>query len=226
MSKKITRKATRGNPLLSQQLITQTAMRMLQTIPLRNLTMRRLAEELGTTAAAVYGYFDSQDELFDAINMQVMGGIDLDGLARTSDWRAILREWAHAVRRRHQEVPYGVEIMQSRAQVPALWLEICVPVVGALRSAGLEGVALFNMVVMFQRVVSGSLLHEFSLATSQPDAAKKSAATALTGLSEPARQAWKPLSSQLRKRDNDTLFDLTIDCVISGIEATLAAGKV
>jgi AcrR family transcriptional regulator len=225
MSKKITRKATRGNPLLSQELITQTAMRMLRTVPLRQLTMRLLAQELGTTAAAVYGYFNSQDELFDAINMQVMGGIDLSCLARKTDWRAILREWAHAVRRRHQEVPYGVEIMQSRTQVPTLWLELCVPVVGALRSAGLEGAALFNMVVMFQRVVSGSLLHEFSLATSQPDSAQKTAATALTDLSEPARQVWKPLAPQLRKRDNDTLFDLTIDCVIAGIEATLASRK-
>jgi AcrR family transcriptional regulator len=226
MSKKITRKATRGNPLLSKELITQTAMRMLRTMPLRQLTMRRLAEELGTTAAAVYGYFKSQDELFDAINLQVMGDIDLSRLARKKDWRAILREWAHAVRRSHQAVPFGVEIMQMRAQVPTRWLEICIPVVNALRSAGLEGAALFNTVVMFQRVVSGSLLHEFSLATSQPDATRESTAAALADLSEPARQAWKPLASQLRKRDNDTLFDLTIDCVIAGIEATLPARKV
>ncbi|HEY6130463.1 MAG TPA: TetR/AcrR family transcriptional regulator [Halioglobus sp.] len=226
MSKKITRKATRGNPLLSQELITQTAMGLLQNMPLRQLTMRRLAEELGTTAAAVYGYFGSQDDLFDAIMNQVMDGIDLSRLARNTDWRAILREWAHAVRRRHKELPYGVEIMQVRAQVPTRWLELGVPMVGALRSAGLEGAALFNTVVMFQGVVSGLLLNEFSLATAQPDSRQGAAAAILADLSEPARQVWKPLASQLRKRDNDTLFDLTIDCVISGIEATLAAGKV
>jgi AcrR family transcriptional regulator len=223
MSKKIIRKASRGNPLLSQELITQTAMRMLRTMPLRTLTMRRLAEELGTTAAAMYGYFKSQDDLFDAINFQVMSGIDLGGLAGISDWRAILREWAHAVRRRHLEIPYSVEIMQVRAQVPTRWLEICIPVVGALRSAGLEDTELFNMVVMFQRVVSGSLLHEFSLATAHRDAGQKLPDTMFAGLSESALKVWKPLASQLRKRDNDTLFDLTIDSVIAGIEATLAA---
>jgi AcrR family transcriptional regulator len=221
MSGKIIRKATRGNPLLSQELITQTAMRMLQSVPLRELTMRRLAQELGTTAAAVYRYFGSQDELFDAINMQVMGGIDLSDLASDDDWRAILRAWAHAVRRRHQEVPFGVEIMQSRTQVPTRWLEICIPVVNALRSAGLEGAALFNSVVMFQRVVSGALLHEFSLATAHPDSAADATRIALANLSAPARKVWKPLASQLRKRNNEALFDLTIDSVIAGIDARL-----
>src|SRR5690606_14910384 len=112
MSRHTTRKATRGNPLLSREHITQTAIRLLRTVPLRQLTMRRLATELGTTAPAVYGYFRSQEELFDAINAQVMAGIDLSRVARETDWRAILREWSHAVRRRHQEIPYGVEIMQ------------------------------------------------------------------------------------------------------------------
>ncbi len=107
-----------------------------------------------------------------------MDGIDLSRLARKTDWRAILREWAHAVRRRQQEVPYGVEIMQVRAQVPTRWLELCVAGgwCAAFRRAGRR--ALFNTVVMFQRVVSGSLLTEFSLATAQPDTGKDTAAHA------------------------------------------------
>lgn len=225
MSKKTTRRATRGNPLLSQELITQTSMRMLRTTPLRELTMRRLAQELGATPAAVYSYFKSQDDLFDAINLLVIGGIDLGGVAGLTDWRAILREWAHAVRRRQQEIPHSVEIMQVRAQVPARWLEICVPVIEALRSAGLEGAALLNAVVMFQRVVSGALLNEFSLATSQPDSERDSVVAALAHLPEPARSVWKKLVPEIRKMDNETLFDLTIDCVVAGIEAALVVQR-
>ncbi len=226
MSKKIApRKATRGNPMLSQELITQTAMRMLQTVPLRELTMRRLAQELGATPAAVYGYFRSQDDLFDAINVQVLGSIDLDGLAGRTDWRAILREWAHAVRRRQREIPHSVEIMQVRAQVPARWLEICVPLIEALRSAGLEDAALLNTLVVFQRVVSGSLLSEFSLATAQADSGRGSVVAALAHLPTPARQAWKTLAPHVARIDNEALFNLTIDCVIAGIDATLAARK-
>ncbi len=224
-NKTLPRKATRGNPVLSQELITQTAMRILRTEPLRELTMRRLARELGATPAAVYGYFDSQDELFDAITAQVLAGIDLGRLARATDWRVILREWARAVRLRQQEYPHSVEIMQVRAKIPTRWMEVCVPVVAALRRAGLEGEELLTTATMFQGVVSGALLNEFSLAIAQPGSEPDPVAVALANLSEPAREAWTALEPYIRTSNNTALFDLTIDCVIAGIDATLHTHK-
>src|SRR5512139_708054 len=93
-------KATRGNPRLSRELIVREALALLQTLPLAELSMRRLATELGATPAAVYGYFASQDELFDAISTEVLRGITLTGIAEDDDWRSVLRRWAQAVRRR------------------------------------------------------------------------------------------------------------------------------
>ena len=54
----------RGRPLLSHDRIVDTALELLHGLALKELTMRRLAQALDTTPAALYGYFRSQEELF------------------------------------------------------------------------------------------------------------------------------------------------------------------
>ena len=85
-------KRSRGRPAqLSRDRILETTLTLLQTVPAGELTMQRLARELGTTPTALYGYFGSQRELFHAAGEQVLGGVDLSPVQAAADWRDALR---------------------------------------------------------------------------------------------------------------------------------------
>src|SRR6185312_12944183 len=87
-------KRSRGRPAqLSRERILETTLNLLQNVPLAELTMQRLARELGTTPTALYGYFDNQEELFRAVSERVLAGVDLEPVRRADNWRAVLRAW-------------------------------------------------------------------------------------------------------------------------------------
>lgn len=214
-------KPVRGRPLLSQDRIIDTTMGLLQTVPLKELTMRRLAQELGTTPAAMYGYFKNQRDLFSAVSTRVMQGVDLSELAEETDWRVILRKWAHAVRERQLEFPYTAWLVQVNPHTPASWFELTEPQLRALRMAGLSGYELMETSRCFSRVVAGSIFSELVLHSTSWQIERLDADAAMDQLSPPARAALAGIQPYLGDQDNRAVFAFTIDCLIRGIEAAL-----
>jgi AcrR family transcriptional regulator len=218
-------KAVRGRPLLSQEKIIDTTMGLLQRVPLKELTMRRLAQELGTTPAAMYGYFKNQADLFNAVSARVIQGVDLTGLAVETDWRVILRKWAHAVRKRQLEFPYTAWLVQVNPHTPTSWFELTEPQLRALRMAGLSGIELMETSRCFSRVVAGSILNELVLHSTSWRVERADADAAMDQLSPPARAALESIQPYLGDQDNEAVFSFTIDCLIRGIDAALPKKK-
>jgi len=131
-------KRPRGRPAqLSQDRILDSALLLLQSVPLAQLTMQRLANELGTTPTALYGYFNNQEDLFLNISERVMAGVDMAAARAAQDWRQALRLWANAIRDRILVFPHAAELVQLKpGQTPAGWFELTVPLIQALRRAG------------------------------------------------------------------------------------------
>lgn len=214
-------KAVRGRPLLSQTKIIDKALALLQTLPLKELTMRCLARELDTTPAALYAYFKSQQDLFTAISERVIRGIDLSELEHEHDWREMLRTWARAVRKQQLRFPHVTTIVQVNPHTPVAWFEISEPLQRALRTAGLSGYELMDTLRCFSRVVLGSILNELMLDTAMMRLEREDAGAALDHLTPRSRAAVESLLPYLGDQDNDALFEFTIDCVIRGIESAL-----
>lgn len=214
-------KAVRGRPLLSQTKIVDKAVGLLQQLPLKELTMRRLAQELDTTPAALYAYFKNQQDLFNAISDRVICGIDLSDLEHESDWREMLRKWARAVRQRQLQFPHVITIVQVNPHTPVAWFEITEPQLRALQMAGLSGYQLMDTSRCFSRVVLGSILNEVMLEPATIRLEREDADAALEHLSSRGRAAIENLLPYLGDQDNDALFEFTIDCVIRGIESSL-----
>lgn len=214
-------KAVRGRPLLSQEKIIDTTMGLLQTVPLKELTMRRLAQELGTTPAAMYGYFKNQADLFNAVSARVIQGTDLSGLETETDWRVILRKWAHAVRKRQMEFPYTAWLVHVNPHTPASWFELTEPQLRALRMAGLSGYELMETSRCFSRVVAGSIFNELVLHSTSWRMERSDADAAMDQLSAPARAELEGIQPYLGDHDNEAVFIFTIDCLIRGIESAL-----
>jgi len=101
------------------------------------LTMQRLARELGAGTMTLYGYFESRDDLLDAI---VDAAVDARPWppARGADWRERL---AHTVRGSFRALGRHPALAEIRARRPVLRpeaLRFAERVIGLLREAGFE----------------------------------------------------------------------------------------
>jgi AcrR family transcriptional regulator len=72
---------------------------------LDGLTMAAVAQHLGTTHQALYGWVTSRDELFDLVTDTLAGQLAVPGLDQTGDWRASLRAFADSLGRLLSRLP-------------------------------------------------------------------------------------------------------------------------
>jgi AcrR family transcriptional regulator len=93
--------ATRRRPRpdgLSLHQITAAALELVDNHGAEALTMRRLAEHLGTAPSSLYRHVASREEVLALIVDAVLGGL-VTTEAPGDDWQATLRSSAHAFRR-------------------------------------------------------------------------------------------------------------------------------
>lgn len=84
-------------PLLSRQLIRDTTLRMIDEHGLGEVSMRRIATELGVRAPSLYTHYATKDALLDDIGNVIADDVDVSGFA-AGDWRDALRTWARSYR--------------------------------------------------------------------------------------------------------------------------------
>ena len=82
---------------LSMEQICHAALKIVDEEGLRELTMRRLADELGTGPASLYRHVSSRDDLLVEVADLVLG--ELDAPDPALHWREALEQLAHDLRR-------------------------------------------------------------------------------------------------------------------------------
>jgi AcrR family transcriptional regulator len=96
------RKTTRSTPPkqpLGQDLIVDTAIRVLDTEGLDGVSMRRVAQELGTGPASLYAHVSNKDELLELMLERIAGEIQLPEELDPSRWQEQLKEIARNAQR-------------------------------------------------------------------------------------------------------------------------------
>ncbi|MFF7312649.1 TetR family transcriptional regulator [Streptomyces sp. NPDC008137] len=91
------RRPTRSGVLLSEDLIVETALRLIGEHGPEALSVRRLGAALGCDPTALYRYFHGTDDLVLAIADRIIGDA-MAGFVPGDDWLASLREMATRVR--------------------------------------------------------------------------------------------------------------------------------
>lgn len=91
------RRPTRSGVVLSEQLIVETALRLIGEHGPEALSVRRLGAALGCDPTALYRYFHGTDDLVLAIADRIIGDA-MAGFVPKDDWVASLREMALRVR--------------------------------------------------------------------------------------------------------------------------------
>src|SRR5258707_3850099 len=89
-------KRVRPRVPLTRELVVGTALRLADQGGLESLSMRKLGQELGVEAMALYYHFANKDEIVDGIVDLVFGEIALP--ASGADWKSGMRERGIALR--------------------------------------------------------------------------------------------------------------------------------
>jgi AcrR family transcriptional regulator len=85
-------------PLLSRARIRDTALDIIDRDGLDQLSMRKLATELGVQAASLYRHYPTKDDVLDDVAALVVGDLDTSVFEADADadWPAALASWARS----------------------------------------------------------------------------------------------------------------------------------
>jgi AcrR family transcriptional regulator len=108
----------RSEPPLSRERIVATAMELLDAQGFDGLTMRRLADRLGSGAMSLYWHVDSKEDVFDLALDAVLEYRRLPQIAESQDWRGevvhMLEDWRASMLRH----PWSASLLPRRALGP------------------------------------------------------------------------------------------------------------
>jgi AcrR family transcriptional regulator len=121
---------------LTREAIVDAAVAILDEDGLDGLTMRAVADRLGSGAMSLYRHVESREALLDLVVLRLTG--DATSLVRTGDWRADLAALAQEMRAVLVRRPNLTVLLTSRAASPSAGLANLDVALGILRDAGLS----------------------------------------------------------------------------------------
>jgi AcrR family transcriptional regulator len=128
-------RAERRIPLTRQRVL-QTALGLADQGGLESLSMRKLGQELGVEAMALYHHFANKDEVLDGIVDLVFAEIELPPGGR--DWKGEMRRRAVSLRDALARHRWAIGLMESRRNPGSANLRHHDAVIGSLRSGGFD----------------------------------------------------------------------------------------
>ena len=213
----------RGSSALSRERVIDVAARLLEHVGLEQLTMRRIAVELGVDPMSLYNYVDNREALLDGIALRFLE--NLDEVQPTGELRTDLRALANAFRRAASTRPQAATLLLTRELGSMASLTSTDAALGVLRRAGLspeQSVRGFRAVFAF---LVGTVLREVSVGPtfSGQDLGElhdRSAELEAAGLAYVAESA-----PNLAVCDHAEEFDFGIDLILRGLEDLLRAAE-
>jgi AcrR family transcriptional regulator len=213
---------------ITREAIVATALRLLDRDGLDELSMRKVADELGTGAASLYWHVGSKEGLLDLVFEEVIGEHDVPD-PDPERWAEQLKEIAHNMRAvilRHRDI---VRISIGRIPMGPNALEYSERVLAVLRAGGVpDDLAVLGHHLLFS-IVNGFTLDESGLAE-QMDAGQLAQAAGMARDYIAALPAARfpnmvAVADQYAVVDSDHRFALLIDLYVDGLGARVAAAR-
>jgi AcrR family transcriptional regulator len=114
--------------------VLKAAIKMADESGLDGLTMRRLAQSLGSEVMSLYYYVQSKDALLDDILDAVVG--EIGPVAAGSGWKDEIRQIAISANEMLERHPWAAGLMMSPARVRSSRMRYMESLLGRLRRAG------------------------------------------------------------------------------------------
>jgi AcrR family transcriptional regulator len=205
---------------LDRERILVTALALIDAEGLAQLSMRRLAAELGVEAMSLYNHVPSKAALLEGVAELILTEIELPG-PEVTDWRERLRGGARSLRRAALAHPDAVMLLLAQPLQSPQALHPIELALQTLRSAGFGDQATvyaFHTLIGF---VFGQVLQELHGPFAHPDG---DAPPGLTKALEPEQfPAVCALGELAAGRDLEAEFEFGLTAVLDGLAAALPA---
>ncbi len=146
---------------LTRERVLQTALRLADQGGLESLSMRKLGQELGVEAMALYYHFANKDEVLDGIVDLVWAEIDFP--VAGDEWRTAMRRRAISVRDVLARHRWAIGLMESRRNPGPANLRHHDAVIGNLRAAGFEMAMVAHAYSLMDGYIYGYALTKMNL---------------------------------------------------------------
>jgi AcrR family transcriptional regulator len=192
---------------------------------LEALSMRKLGQELGVDAMAIYRHVQGKDDLLDGVAELVVGKIERP--IGADDWKAALRELAMAARRVMLRHPWARRVLEERGTSGPASLAHIEAVLATLLAAGFSmEIAHHALHILDSRIFgfNQALFEDAGPADPPPEvlAAMTRALAAYPRISELAQAASH--EGVLGRCDDDVEFAFGLDLILDGLERQRATG--
>jgi AcrR family transcriptional regulator len=234
------RPARRRREPINRDAIVEAAVGVLDREGLDALSMRRVADELGTGAASLYWHVGSKDGLLDLVFEYVIGEQRVPD-PNPARWQEQVKEVARSQRDICLRHPYVVQISIGRIPMGPNALRYSERVLAILRGGGVpDGLAVQSYLLLIA-TVNGFMLDETGdAAGGQPQAGGAAddgppkpwtqemadmASAYLASLPAERFPNMVALAGEFSKADPDERFELLLDIFVGGIERRAAAQR-
>lgn len=205
---------------LSAELIVRTALALMESKGTDGFSLRGVAAELGVGPMALYTYFRSKDDLYDAVRDHLMAL--LPPVPADQPWPDQVRAVCRDLRRLMLQHPCLAQLLAGRPLSGHETARVAEGLLGVLRSAGFgKDVAARTHTTLFTYVL-GATSWEIQMAAERrdPDAWRR-LRTTMESLSPAEFPTVVDLAPELsRTTGGDAQFDYGLDLLIAGLQST------
>jgi AcrR family transcriptional regulator len=210
--------AERRAPLTRDRVL-RTAIELVDRDGIESLSMRRLGQELGVDAMALYRHVQNKDDLLDGIVEMIVGQIERP--SPNADWKTTLREQAMAARRVMLRHPWARRVLEERATGGPAFLAYVESVLATLLDGGFSiDLAHHALHVLGSRIFgfNQDVFEDSGEPEPSPEAAAM-LARALAGYPRITELAGSVShDGVLGKCDDDFEFTFGLDLILDGLE--------
>ena len=160
MTTRTSKRAIRREPLTRERVL-QAAIRLADQGGIESLSMRKLGQELGVEAMALYYHFANKDKVLDGIVDIVFSEIDLPDSG--GDWKSAMRRRAISLRDALARHRWAIGMMESRANPGPASLRHHDAMIGSLRAGGFDMAMAAHGYALLDSYVYGFALTKMNL---------------------------------------------------------------
>jgi AcrR family transcriptional regulator len=162
-----TRKAAQRRTPLSRARVLRTAVALADERGTEELTMRKLAKELGVEAMSLYNHVANKADLLDGMIDLVFS--EIEPPAAGGDWKAELRKRAVSTRAALLRHRWAVGEMEGRTSHGPSNLKVHDAILGCLRAAGFSIEMTVSAMSMQDAYIYGFALQQTDMSAETPD---------------------------------------------------------
>ena len=211
---------------LSRELVLAKALEVVDADGLDALTMRRLGQELGRDPMSLYRYAENRAALLDGVTELVLNELTIH--PQDPDWKALLRQIAHDLRRLALQHPNVVPLLVTRPLSTPLGLRPLgtlrplEQILSLLIGAGFSPADALHVYRAYYGFLYGHILNELQEFVVDPEENEALLRLGLHRLPAKEFPRLRALAPALAEYDGSAELDQGVTILLSGLEAQLS----